>query len=650
VVRRLKFRSRSATTAAIQLLAALQWRRTTQGAFDLLVGLGAWQVHEDTALLRSGFPLSFSKEEEMAAQQVAAATAEQQPSSIPDVDDLLGLRQDLTHLKVYTIDGASTSEIDDGVSLEKVTVEEVASDGTTSPTKTRIRQRLWVHIADADHWAPRGSQLLEAARKRITSLYLPTNHISMFPLSASTQIMSLRAGGHGHVLALSLGVMLDDTGAVDTSSIIVTPSKIRVTYRLTYDEVDELLEEGTGCREEWQLGAMLEMATLRRAHRIAMGSSEGLTPNPIPYSSVHVHYDSNDRTAEPDISIMVEMSHNAGKNKTTEVCLDEEHDSNGAVLDVAPVSSANLLVTEAMILACEALPRWKLLMDETDALAASSVEKKSEDIDNDDALSVAPRLPNQLRLPFRTQPKPDFKARARERRVLQSLREDNVGNGLCYAWYIRRFLEPVKISETPSPHSGLGLDCYVQWSSPIRRFSDLQVHASVKRYLRRKRIQQLLLSKDGESISTLPEGIEPSHLGWPEDALADKENGGLLANVKLTTSDLDQDMDFLEGIGLIGAARTIQRQSQQYWMFEYIRRLQQKKSDSNMTGSNKVIFRAVVLGCIDPERQQYAIYVPELGLEHRYVSPIRLDPGKKLNLAVDTVFPRTGLLTFVRVM
>jgi exoribonuclease-2 len=73
-------------------------------------------------------------------------------------------------MKVFTIDSASTSEIDDGISLEKFK----DSDGME-------RQRIWVHIADADRWAPRTSQVFDIARRRVTSLYLPQGAIPMLP-------------------------------------------------------------------------------------------------------------------------------------------------------------------------------------------------------------------------------------------------------------------------------------------------------------------------------------------------------------------------------------------------------------------------------------------------------------------------------------
>ena len=590
-VRRLKHRLDR--DPGVQLLAELQWKRTTQGAFDLLQALGAWTLHEDLALLRSGFPLRFSEAERKAAQEAV--------HSKHDPDQILGLRQDLRHLKVYTIDSASTSEIDDGLSIEKLE----NADGS-------FRHRIWIHIADADRWAPRTSEIFKTAQQRITSLYLPRGPIPMFPPEISNDAMSLKANQDN--CALSLAVEINEDGSVDPQSITVTPSLIRVTYRLTYDDVDEMLEEGTGYREEWELGVLLDMARKRRNFRVSNGSAEGLIPNPIPYNSVSI-YDDKTESDGIGIRVKVEVSHNAGQNQTVETALDRSDVSED--IEMVPVSSSFLLVTESMILAGEAIAKWKIRLDK---------EEFGEILNGEET-----PLPNQLRLPFRTQPKPDFKSRARERRIMEDLRESNIGGGLCYAWYARRFLLPVKVSEHAFPHSGLGLDCYVQWTSPIRRFSDLQTHTSVKRVLRRKRAAELL--RNGE---TIPSSLLPVDFGWSFEDWPDKLEG--LA--ELSEDDLDQDINYFQGIGLIGAARTLQRQSQQYWLFEYIDR-------ANKRGSN-IAYTAVVLGCVDPERQQYAIYVYELGLEHRYTSPCRLDPGDRLRLSIESVYPRFGLLSFVR--
>ena len=149
-------------TAGTQLLAELKRKRTMEGAFDLLVDLGAWNKHEDLALLRSGFPTRFIDEEERAAKDATSSTR--------DPDEILELRKDFRQMKVYTIDGAFTADIDDGLSVEVLTNE----DGS-------VRNRFWIHIADADQWAPRDSNMFMLARQRATSIYIPTGSVHMFP-------------------------------------------------------------------------------------------------------------------------------------------------------------------------------------------------------------------------------------------------------------------------------------------------------------------------------------------------------------------------------------------------------------------------------------------------------------------------------------
>jgi hypothetical protein len=229
----------------------------------------------------------------------------------------------------------------------------------------------------------------------------------------------------------------------------------------------------------------------------------------------------------------------------------------------------------------------------------------------------------------------DFKSRSRERSVLDDLLEGDVGGGLCHAWYARRFLQPVKVTELLKPHFGIGIQCYVQWTSPIRRFSDLQTHASIKRYLRRKRVNEMM-----QKGSKVPSGLRSSDLGWATDSQdqSSQEEDGL--PVVKARDDLDQDLDFLEGVGLIGASRTLQRQSQQYWLYEHVRRLRDEDPDTTFT--------ALVLGCVDQVKRQYAIYVYELGLEHRFTSPGKLNIGITLPMKVDKVSPRAGILSFVR--
>ena len=150
--------------------------------------------------------------------------------------------------------------------------------------------------------------------------------------------------------ALSLGVELNADGTIIPSSIILTPSIIQVHYRLTYDQVDEMLDEGVGYTEEWQIGALLAAATARRSHRVSRGSTEGMVPCPIPKGIVTATYD--ETMDDYDISLKIEATHNSGVNVTTiagTTKVGGEAIGGDAHHDLF-VSSSQLIVTEMMIL------------------------------------------------------------------------------------------------------------------------------------------------------------------------------------------------------------------------------------------------------------------------------------------------------------
>ena len=228
---------------AQEFLASLDRPQTPEAALELLVALGWWTEHENLALRRSGYPRSYPQKVLDLAHHYLTA-----PPPDPDPD-----RLDLTHLKVYTIDDESTEEIDDGLSVE------YGDDGTV---------RLWIHIADPTRLITLGDALDLEARRRSTSLYLPTGTISMFPRSLATGPMSLIQGQL--CPALSFSVVLDPSGAPADYSIHAT--RIKPTYRLTYEDVDEMLQ--LGLLTEPELSSLAAAAAQRRQWRDRQGSIE----------------------------------------------------------------------------------------------------------------------------------------------------------------------------------------------------------------------------------------------------------------------------------------------------------------------------------------------------------------------------------------
>ena len=243
----------SSRAPALETLSAVGRTGTPQEAFQLLVDLGLWSTHENLFLRRSQIPTQFPTKVLEAVQQCL-----NMPPPDPDPN-----RLDLTHLKVYTIDDESTQEIDDGLSLEYL------ADG---------RERIWVHIADPSRWISPGDELDLEARRRSTTLYLPTGMVPMFPSELATGPMSLIQGQI--CCALSFGIVLNAEGAVEDYQIYT--SWIKPTYRLTYEDVDEILE--LGIRAETELTAIATWANRRRAWR----DTQGAISISMPESSIKV--------------------------------------------------------------------------------------------------------------------------------------------------------------------------------------------------------------------------------------------------------------------------------------------------------------------------------------------------------------------------
>ena len=132
-------------------------------------------------------------------------------------------RMDLRDLPMVTIDGEDAKDLDDAVSLYR-------KDGS---------YHLGVHIADVSHYVKEGSALDAEALRRGTSVYLADRVIPMLPHVLSNGVCSLNAGENR--LALSCLMKLNAQGEVVDYTI--APSVIRVDERMTYTSVAAILEK-----------------------------------------------------------------------------------------------------------------------------------------------------------------------------------------------------------------------------------------------------------------------------------------------------------------------------------------------------------------------------------------------------------------------
>lgn len=148
--------------------------------------------------------------------------ADKLPEQVRETD-LTG-RRDLRHIKMVTIDGADAKDLDDAVSIVRL------SNGN---------YKLGVHIADVSYYVREGSILDKEAYNRGTSVYLVDRVIPMLPKKLSNGICSLNAGVDR--LAMTAEMEINAQGEVVKYELY--PSVIRVAQRMTYENVYKILVE-----------------------------------------------------------------------------------------------------------------------------------------------------------------------------------------------------------------------------------------------------------------------------------------------------------------------------------------------------------------------------------------------------------------------
>ncbi len=241
--------------------------------FGLFVKAGIWDADENIDLLAMQIPTEFSKE--------VMATADRMRKTAPLVFDN-PKRRDLTALPLITIDGQSTQDYDDAISLET----------------TESGYRLGIHIIDVGAFIKDGDPVDTAARHRASSIYMPDDKLPMIPASLSEDLCSLKEGQ----VRPGISTLVQMNRFFEVLDYEIVPSVIKVHQQMSYSEANLLNGKND------PITSLYKMATLLREKRLKAGAVQITLPEVNVWldENREIHYAKVDRE-NPSRMLVSEM-------------------------------------------------------------------------------------------------------------------------------------------------------------------------------------------------------------------------------------------------------------------------------------------------------------------------------------------------------
>ncbi len=329
-------------------------------------------------------------------------------------------RLDLRHLQTVTIDGEDAKDLDDAISISK--------EGSN--------YILGVHIADVANYVQEHSALDMEALKRGTSVYLVDRVIPMLPRELSNGICSLNQGEDR--LSLSCIMTIDAKGNVIDHTI--AESVINVDRRMTYTNVNKIItnadEQITREYADFvdMFFLMKELADILRHKRKQRGSIDFEFPE-------------------------------------TKVILNEE----GEPVEIKPYdrNAATKIIEDFMLIANETVAQnyfWQEI---------PFVYRTHEKPDPDRIKQLSTFI-NNFGFHIHTG---GSQIHPKELQKLLAKSEDTPQEGLI-ARLTLRSMKRARYSVECVGHFGLAASYYCHFTSPIRRYPDLQIHRIIKDAIR----------------------------------------------------------------------------------------------------------------------------------------------------------------------
>lgn len=338
------------------------------------------------------------------------------------LDYELRKRKDLTNELIFTIDGIDSKDLDDAISIKRLDNENYL---------------LGVHIADVSHYVTEGSKIDEEALNRGTSIYLIDTVIPMLPPILSNDLCSLNPNQVR--LTLSCEMEIDKNGIVVNSKLF--ESYIKSKAKLNYPQVSSFLD----------------------------------------------NTDNNEfENTYPEIAnsllIMKELMEILNKKRIDRGCISFESEESKIELDKEgkPISVkkyergiANDLIEEFMLICNETVAETYLRKqipfiyrvhenprEERFEQLLDFIQKYGYKIDKDYENLKSKDFQNLL---FKIADKKEY---------------------LPISLMTLRTMQQARYKEFNSPHFGLAANYYTHFTSPIRRYPDLQIHRIIKEDLK----------------------------------------------------------------------------------------------------------------------------------------------------------------------
>ena len=329
-------------------------------------------------------------------------------------------RMDFREWQTVTIDGEDAKDLDDAITL----------------TKEGDNYKLGVHIADVSNYVQEHSALDVEALSRGTSVYLVDRVIPMLPHKLSNGICSLNAGENR--LTLSCVMTIDPKGNVIDHTI--AESVIKVDRRMSYTSVKKILEDHdeNEIREYENLVPMFELmrelAAILRKKRMKRGSIDFDFPE-------------------------------------TKIVLDEK----GKPIEIKPYERnvATKIIEDFMLIANETVAQdyfWQELpfvYRTHDNPDTEKIKKLSTFINN---FGYSIHIGQDEVHPKELQ------------KLLQKI--NGTPEEALISRLTLRSMKQAKYTTMSTGHFGLATPYYCHFTSPIRRYPDLQIHRIIKDNLR----------------------------------------------------------------------------------------------------------------------------------------------------------------------